>query len=111
MIYRVLAFVTCFAAAAAFYSTAHAQNVSYDKELDMACFAYMYGDGVEKDFDKAWPICVEAAESGAAGSQSLIGMVYIENKEQKELGIYWLKKAAENGHTSAIEQLEKMGVQ
>ena len=94
----------------AFLNTAQAQEVYYDGELDRACFAFMNGVGVEQDLDKAWPICAKAAKSGAAGSQNLIGMIYIANEGQKELGIYWLRKAAGRGHTGAIEQLKKMGI-
>ena len=90
-----------------------ADEAPYDEEADMACFESMYkGKTVGEEltlegFEKIWPICLKAAESGAQGSQYLVGMVYLG--QDKEKAIYWLKKSASSGHTGAIEQLEKIG--
>jgi len=90
----------------------YAQEVLYDLKADKACFDTMYRESLTgeeltvEEFKNVWPICIKAAESGAAGSQYLVGMVYLE--QDREKAIYWLKKAAEQGYTDAMEQLNKM---
>tara|TARA_B100001989_G_scaffold253021_2_gene237547 strand:+ start:202 stop:543 length:342 start_codon:yes stop_codon:yes gene_type:complete len=91
-----------------------AQEVSYNEKADMICFAQMSKEAVTgeklttEEFENVWPVCLEAAQSGAVGSQNLVGMIYLEQDRDK--AIYWLTRASENGHTGAIEQLKAMGI-
>lgn len=93
---------------------ARAQQISYNLEADKTCFEIIYKEALTgekltvEEFENVWPICIRAAESGAAGSQYLVGMVYLE--QDREKAIFWLAKAAENGHSGARAQLEKMGI-
>lgn len=95
------------------FSAAYAGDV--DIKADVACFEGMSKSGGDEasltndEFMKVWEICKKAAESGARGAQNLVGMGYLERN--KELGIFWLKKAAAQGHSGAIEELEKLGVE
>ena len=47
---------------------------AYNVELDIECFNHFYDFHEQQDLTKAIPICLEAAESGAPGSQYITGI-------------------------------------
>jgi TPR repeat protein len=61
---------------------------------------YIYGLGVEKDYEKAFGYCKVAAEQGDSGAQNLLGVV-LETKRDYIGAIEWYEKAATHNHLSA----------
>lgn len=43
------------------------------------------------------------AQSGDANAQTVLGGIYLYGANDKDLGMHWLKKAAENGDEAAIK--------
>ena len=69
---------------------------------------YLFGEGVEKDIDKAIELLIEAANLGNAQSMFILGRLYhfgdkIPRNEQK--AFEWYSRAAENGMLPARKNL------
>lgn len=82
-------------------------RVAYDADADIACFKSYSGITPNQPFEATMDICLKAAQSGAQGSQTFVGVMYLV-QGQKEKAVYWLKEAASRGQTDAIELLERM---
>ena len=111
----IISIVTIFILSACDNQQAKEPQAPYDAKLDFQCFQHFYGSGdTPQDIDKAFPICLEAAKTGAQGSQYAVGMSYLLGAGQevnKDKAIYWLTKSADRGHTGAIQQLQKMSIE
>lgn len=71
-------------------------HVAYDADADIACFKSYSGITPNQPFEATMNICLKAAQSGAQGSQTFIGVMYLV-QGQKEKAVYWLKEAASRG--------------
>lgn len=71
-----------------------------DAQLRMAK-RYENGDGVKKDFNKAFDLYRKAAEAGNADAQYNLGTCYyngVGTEKDVETGMEWFNKAAAQGH-------------
>lgn len=72
-----------------------------DQNLPAAMYAlggaYLEGKGVAKDLDKAFQYFKKSAESEYVPAEAEVGVIYMAQKDTVT-GIYWLKKAADQGH-------------
>lgn len=69
---------------------------------------YVFGDGVELDYNKGYSLCIKAAENGLPKAQFVIGGMYYQGigvKVDNNLALYWWKKAARNGDVDSQESL------
>jgi len=65
----------------------------------------------QKDYDRAAPLMMAAAEKGNAEAQMHLGKMYYNGRgvpHDHEKAIYWHKKAAEQGNQESIEKLKTM---
>jgi TPR repeat protein len=70
---------------------------------------YENGDGVKKDFNKAFDLYRKAAEAGNADAQYNLGTCYyngIGTEKNIETGMEWINKAAAQGHALAKTRQE-----
>jgi len=70
--------------------------------------AYMYEEGVEKDFEKAHLWLKKAAENRDTEAEFLVGVLFYEGwGRDKDIGssISWFKRAATNDHSMSINNL------
>ena len=61
-----------------------------------------------KEYDKALPLMIEAAELGNVQAMSILGSMYLLGQGVKEdgaLAVMWLQKAIDGGYESAISVL------
>lgn len=61
---------------------------------------YYEGIGTEKDYEKAYELAMPLAEEDVGLPQKTIGLMYYKGEgvsQDKDKGLYWLKKAASNG--------------
>lgn len=61
---------------------------------------YYYGEGVERNEQKAFKWALKAANQGVFRSQGYLGMMYyagVGTEKNTEKAIFWLKKAHDNG--------------
>ena len=61
---------------------------------------YYEGIGTEKDYEKAYELAMPLAEEDVGLPQKTIGLMYYKGEgvsQNKDEGLYWLKKAASNG--------------
>lgn len=101
------------------YLTLAAENGLTEAMLELA-FIYMDGTGLEKNLSKSLNWITKAAECGNDDAQYLLARIYMQNElplviedypskktlkamasPNINLGLKWLKKSAEQGHTSA----------
>lgn len=90
-----------------FIVPAYGGDVEYDVEADMACFSGYSNIDASDSIENVLEVCMKAAWSGAPGSQYFVGYVLL-NSGQKENGIYWLRRSAENGHEAAQNILKDL---
>lgn len=67
--------------------------------------------GVKQNSKKAFMLCLEAAETGEADAERMLGLMYERGdgvKQNQEQARYWLECAANHGNANAAERLEKM---
>lgn len=79
-----------------------------DAQLRMAK-RYENGDGVKKDFNKAFDLYRKAAEAGNADAQYNLGTCYyngVGTEKDVETGMEWINKAAAQGHALAKTRQE-----
>ena len=75
----------------------------YNKSIEQGNFygylglgmLYEFGEGIEQNTDKAISCYEKAAEQGIVKAQTNLGIVYLEQKNNKEKACYWLKKATD----------------
>ena len=76
-----------------------------DQQAEMeTAHAHKDGAGVKQDVLMAWNIMEKLARHGFAPAQYYLGLWYYEaynGQPDHPLGMYWLKKAAEQDHTGA----------
>ena len=85
---RTYKLFTVFALTILVANIAKAQEVIHDEEADMACFLIMYQEGLTgEEFDKGWPICLKAAETGARGAQIWLAWFILRTMKGKKLSI------------------------
>jgi TPR repeat protein len=69
-----------------------------------SCYAYLYGEGAEKNYKKALAFCTEAAETNAPSSVTLLAEMYYMGygvKEDYQHAGSLYEKAAKQGHVHA----------
>jgi hypothetical protein len=82
------------------YERAHAAG--HPKATLQLGFCYYYGNGVERDYAKAFELFGEGAEKGCTYAMYWIGQCYWKGhgvKEDMPTAIEWNRKAAAKGHT------------
>ncbi len=88
-----------------------AENGDVDAQYSLAC-AYNDGDtATGEDYEKAYWYFHMAAEQGHMEAQCNLGVQYLYGyglEQDFEQGIYWLKKAAEQGDDIAVGHLERL---
>ena len=99
-----------------FKTASDAGNLS--ARLNLALL-YLVGDTIPRDLDKAVELLESVAEMGIPDAQYILGVALFDGElgiPNKELGMVWLKKAAENHHVSAqvrygINRYQGVGVE
>ena len=78
---------------------------------------YLNGEGVPKDLAKSLYWVEKAAEFGQKDAQLIVGISYIignyydmQLPANKEKGINWIKKSAEQGNINAMKALNELGL-
>ena len=73
---------------------------------------YLEGIGVDRDPAKALEYALRAGEGGFADSQNRVGYIYAEGvlgeTRDSALALEWFKKAAAQGHDSAIKNVAEL---
>ena len=70
---------------------------------------YLYGNGVKKNYKKAYELFYEAAQQNSDFAQWLIGTMYEEGVSQDyKLAKEWYEKASSNGSSSALVSLGEL---
>ncbi len=78
----------------------------------LACL-YRDGKGVEKNIELTRKYFLFAAENGDVGAQYIIGMEFLSGEiflEDKEKGLYWIEKAAEQGNVDAQKDAARLNI-
>ncbi len=87
------------------------RNKNPDDLLYDAYILISDGHGTNNSYEKAFPLLKQAAEQGHAGSQCLLGLMYLKGrgvaKDYTE-ALKWLSKAAKQGDPDAQYQLARM---
>ena len=71
--------------------------------------AYYWGDGTERNFEKAAECYLRSAEMGNPETQYKIGKCYEEGtglEQDMDKALEWYSKSSEQGFTAAIERLQ-----
>ena len=100
------------------YFTVASDAGNLSARLNLALL-YLVGDAVPRDLDKAVELLESVAEMGLPDAQYILGVALFDGElgiPNKELGMFWLKKAAENHHVSAqvrygINRYQGVGVE
>jgi TPR repeat protein len=69
---------------------------------------YFYGEGVEKNYEKAFDLFMTAAEKDSVDAQFNVGNCYFHGhgtKVDKTKAVEWYEKAAESGHPGALNMI------
>ena len=83
----------------------------YLKTKFMISTMYYNGEGLAKNYEKAFKWCNEPAEQGIIGAFSLIGNMYLKGngvEQNYEKALKYFEKAALHGNKDAVELLEKL---
>ena len=84
------------------------QNNIEGKYILALCYSEM------ENYNTAFSLLTEAAEANYDEAQYLLGSCYEDGswgRKNRNTAILWYKKAAENGHSGAIEKLKELGVE
>lgn len=77
--------------------------------MSLVASAYLTGRGIERDPAQANLWFEKAAEAGDVNSQNNVALRILANpastEDEKEKGLYWLEKAASNGHPDSALRL------
>ncbi|MDR0845998.1 MAG: sel1 repeat family protein [Lactobacillales bacterium] len=90
-----------------YYALAHALDGDAECQSDIG-FAYLVGQLVSQDYDKALKWLSKAAEQGNPNAQSNLGYLYAEGvgvQSDTSIAIDWYLKAAESGNAIAQNNL------
>ncbi len=74
------------------------------EDVHIRCYSYLYGEGAERDYAKAFDWCQKAAANAGSSSQTLLGEMYHLGRgteKNNEKAAYWYEKAAAQGHPHA----------
>jgi TPR repeat protein len=70
-----------------------AASLGHDMALHMLGVAYMMGEGVEKDLDKAITWFEKAVERGLQGAAFSLSMIYSDYLNDNDKAAFWIEKA------------------
>ncbi len=102
--------VTKDSAKAKYYRDFAQQDAKWMEMTDLAT-RYFEGDGVERDTSKAAELLHTAAAGGYARAQIFLSMLYYSGygvEKDTQQSLYWMKKAADQGDSEAIDMLQKL---
>lgn len=69
---------------------------------------YLRGEGVERDYEKAFEWTEKSAKQGYAPAQNELGKAYEQMKQDYNKAIEWYKKAAAQGYQDAQKNLDRL---
>lgn len=90
--------------------TRKAEEDDVDAQYNLGVI-YYHGEGVPRDFDKAYTWFRKAAEQDDADAQYNLGFMYGRGEgvqKDRAQSLQWFKRAAEQGHNGARAIIEKM---
>ncbi len=85
------------------------RNLGYAPSIAFLAHCYAIGDGVKEDPQIAFELYTEAAEKDFAEAQYELFLIYKDGngvEANYDKAIYWLQRAAQNGHRNAQRIIE-----
>jgi len=92
----------------AFYWFLQAAQSGWTDAQTIVGEAFLYGDGVEEDFDQAYSWLIKAADYGDPYAEFTLGYMFLSGKGKAKdisMAISWFKKAASKEHIMSINNL------
>ena len=95
---------------AIFWLTKAAEQGDAEAQNELA-LTYLQDENIPKDIENAFFWMEKAAQQNHIKSQFLLGVMFLHEKNDTELAIPWLTKAAEQGDEDAIILLKELGLE